>query len=133
MKHKLINKKKNDLLKASLIVSMISVFGKFIGFARDSVIAAFYGISWKTDAFFLAQSMPSIVFPAVCNSLSTAFLTIYVAKRVENDEAADRYGSQAVTFSIFLAISLSIIAIILTPIIVRLLAPGFSEAQSELA
>lgn len=125
--------KKNNLLKTSLIVTIISVLAKFIGFARDAVIAAFYGANWKTDAFFFAQSMPGIVFPAVCNSLSTAFLTMYVTKSVEDKTEADVYGSKAVTFSVFFAIVLSIVAILLTPIIVPFLAPGFSLEQIELA
>lgn len=123
----------SKLLKASFIVTAISLLGKFIGFLRDAVIAAYYGANWLTDAFFFAQSMPGIIFPAVCNSLSTAFLSIYVSKNVESRDAADKYGSKALSFSVALAIALSIIAILLTPIIVPLFAPGFTEAQSELA
>lgn len=126
-------KSQGRLLKASIIVTLISLFGKVIGFLRDAVIAAYYGANWQTDAFFFAQSMPSIIFPAVCNSLSTAFLSIYVTRSVEDRNSADEYGSKAVTFSAFLAITLSLLAIILTPVIVPLFAPGFSEPQYELA
>ncbi len=128
-----MGKSQNRMLKASMIVTIISLAGKVIGFIRDAVIAAYYGANWQTDAFFFAQSMPGIIFPAVCNSLSTAFLTIFVAKSVENSDEADKYGSKALTFSAVLAIILSLIAIVATPVIVPLFAPGFSEAQAELA
>ena len=93
------NQKK--FLKASFLVSAISLMGKVFGFVRDAVIAAFYGASWQTDAFFFAQSMPSIIFPAVCNSISTAFLSVYVSKSVENKEMADQYASNTLLFSSF--------------------------------
>ena len=128
-----MGKSQSRLLKASIIVTFISLLGKVIGFIRDAVIAAHYGANWQTDAFFFAQSMPSIIFPAVCNSLSTAFLSIYVSKSLESKDEADQYGSKAVTFSAFVAIALSLIAIILTPIIVPALAPGFNKEQIELA
>ena len=128
-----MTKPQNHLLKASIIVTAISLLGKVIGFVRDAVIAAFYGANWQTDAFFFAQSMPGIIFPAVCNSLSTAFLSIYVSKCVEDKKIADAYGSKAVTFSAILAIGLSGLAIIITPVIVPLFAPGFTVPQSELA
>jgi putative peptidoglycan lipid II flippase len=123
----------NRLLKASVIVTVISIIGKFLGFARDAVIAAFYGANWQTDAFFFAQSMPGIIFPAVCNSLSTAFLTAYVAKSVEDRDNADLYASKAISFSFILAITLSGIAIIITPFLVPFFAPGFSTNQTALA
>lgn len=128
----MVNSQKK-FLKASLFVSAISLLGKIFGFARDAVIAAFYGASWQTDAFFFAQSMPGIVFPAVCNSLSTAFLSIYVSKSVEDREKADQYASNTLLFSSFLAIGLGMLAIVLLPLLVPLLAPGFSENQSTLA
>ncbi len=121
------------LLKASVIVTIIGILGKFLGFARDAVIAAFYGATWQTDAFFFAQSMPGIIFPAVCNSLSTAFLTAYVSKSVENKEGADLYASKAISLSAFLAIILSGIAIVVTPFLVPVFAPGFAPKQTELA
>lgn len=120
-------------LKASIIVTAISLAGKLIGFVRDAVIAAYYGANWQTDAFFFAQSMPSIIFPAVCNSLSTAFLSIYVSKSVEDRRGADEYASNILSFSVFSSIGLSILAIILSPILVPLFAPGFSDKQSALA
>ena len=121
------------VLKASIAVSAISLLGKVFGFARDAVIAAFYGANWETDAFFFSQSMPGIIFPAVCNSLSTAFLSIYVSKSVENRENSDTYASNMLLFSSILAIALSTLAVLLSPVLVPLLAPGFSNDQTALA
>lgn len=129
----LVNQSKSHLLRASILVIIISLAAKVVGFARDAVIAAYYGANWQTDAFFLAQSMPSIIFPAVCNSLSTAFLSIYVSKSVGDKRDADAYASNILIFASLLTVCLSVLAIILSPVLVPLFAPGFSENQSTLA
>lgn len=128
-----MNNRRNKLLTASIVVTIIGLAGKFFGFARDAVIAAYYGADWQTDAFFFSQSMPGIIFPAVCNSLSTAFLTCYVSKQVNDKEQADIYGSKIITFSSAIAIMLSFIAIAIVPVLVPVFAPGFSSNQTTLA
>ena len=128
-----MKKGKTGILTISIVVSIIGVLGKFLGFARDAVIAAIYGANWQTDAFFFAQSMPAIIFPAVSSSLSTAFLASFVSKNDETESKADLYGSKAICFCIVFAIGLSILAVVLSPVIVPVFAPGFSINQSTLA
>ena len=130
------NKKdgQNTLIKASLIVSIITVLGKGIGFIRDAILAMFFGGDWEMDAFFFAQSLPSTIFPAVCNSFSTAFTTIYVTKcTMDSSKESDEYASKMIQVSAVVAIILSVIAELMMPILVSLLAPGFNKAQSTLA
>ena len=76
----MIRSSKYHVLTVTVIVSFIAIIGKLIGFLREAVIAAFFGATSATDAFFFAQSMPAMIFPAVCSSISTAFITMYVTK-----------------------------------------------------
>jgi putative peptidoglycan lipid II flippase len=127
-------KTSHSLFKASAIVTVIILFGKVIGFARDAVIAAFYGATSQTDAFFFAQSMPAMIFPAVCNSLSTAFVSLYVSRTIEHGEAeGDKFASRMLVATLALALGLSVVALVLTPWIVPLFAPGFRGDQLQLA
>lgn len=129
-----INNKNNDIFKASIIVTLIIILGKIFGFARDAVIAAFYGANWQTDAFFFAQSMPSMIFPAVCNSLSTAFISLYVSHSIENGEkAGECFASRMLISTIGIAALLSILSIFFAPWIVPILSPGFTAIQTRLA
>lgn len=121
------------LFKISAIVGLIVIAEKFVGFAREIVIAAVYGATWQTDAFFLSQSLPNVIFPAVCNSLSTAFLSIYVSKIVSDEQAADRYASKIICVSAIIAAVLSLLAIFLLPVLIPLLAPGFNVDQTKLS
>jgi len=127
-------KSSHSILTASIIVTVIILLGKIFGFARDAVIAAYYGANWQTDAFFFAQSMPAMIFPAVCNSLSTAFISLYVSRSIEDGEdSGERFASRMLISTICIAAALSIIAIVFAPWIVPVFAPGFSVVQTQLA
>ena len=123
----------SNIINASVIVSVIVVIGKVTGFARDAVIAAFYGVNWQTDAFFFAQNMPSMIFPAVCSSLSTAFISLYVSHSIKKGEkSGERYASRMLISSILIAVALSILALVFAPWIVPVFSPGFTEEQTIL-
>lgn len=135
MKKIFTSKRKNSsLLYTSVFVSLLVILSKLFGFGREALIAAYYGATAETDAFFLAQSMPGMIFPAVCNSISTTFVSLYVTRLVtEREEDADRYASRMVAAAMLLGVLLSLLGVLLSPVLVPLFAPGFSGSQQALA
>lgn len=117
---------RHGLLKVTFIVSIIAIMCKLLGFVREAIIASYYGANSATDAFFFSQSMPGMLFPAVCNSFSTAFISIYVTKYVQDDvNDSDMFASKSLITAIGISIFLSILAVIFAPHIVPIFAPGF--------
>jgi putative peptidoglycan lipid II flippase len=126
-------KKSKSILHATVAVSLMAIIGKALGFIRAAIIAAFYGATAETDAFFFAQGMPNMIFPAVGYSLGMTFTFLYV-KRITNDEAeGDKYASRMISSGLGLGVVLGIAGALISPILVPLLAPGFSTEQSSLA
>lgn len=124
----------SPLLLTSAAVSAVILLGKLLGFARETLIADYYGATWKTDAFFFAQNMPGMIFPSVCNSISTAFISLYATKLAqEAAEDADRYASRMLLASLLLGLVLSGAGTALMPLLVPLFAPGFGGEQLALA
>lgn len=122
------------LIKAAILVSIMTIISKPLGFIREAIIAAYYGATSQTDAFFLAQNMPALLFPAVCMSLSTAFLTMYVSKSIKDGEQeGNEFAYSAILFNIVISSVLSLFAFIFSPIIVKLFAPGFDRETLLLA
>lgn len=128
------NKTTQIIMKATLGVAIITIVSKVFGFVRDALFAAYYGSNNATDAYFFAQNMPKMLFPAVCNSIATAFLSIYVSKSVQFDHyEGDKYASKALSVAGLIAVSLSILGIIGANWIVPLLAPGFDAETMSLS
>lgn len=125
---------RENIVKATILVSIMTIINKPLGFIREAIIASYYGASSQTDAFFLAQNMPGLLFPAVCVSLSTAFLTLFISKSViDGSEKANNFASSAITLNLIIAGILSLLAFIFSPFIVKLFAPGFDEETLILA
>lgn len=122
------------IIKAAMLVSIMTIISKPLGFIREAIIAAYYGANAQTDAFFLAQNMPALLFPAVCMSLSTAFLTMYVSKSIKyGEQEGNEFANSAILFNIAISGILSLFAFIFSPIIVKLFAPGFDKETLLLA
>lgn len=126
--------KGRSLIKATIIVSMLVILCKLLGFAREAIIAAYYGANADTDAFFFAQGMPATIFPSVCNSISTAFTATYVKRRVEGSiDNGNAYASAMLITTSAIGITLSIGGVLLAQWLVPIFAPGFIGSQRELA
>lgn len=119
------------ILKSIFLVSSISFFTKYIGFFREIIIAKYYGANWVTDAFFLAQNMPGLIFPSICDSFGTSFISVYLNldKKIEKK----KFLLKSLMFLILLSIFLTLLAFIILPVIVKILAPGFPMKTLKLS
>lgn len=127
-------KKYNSIIEATVVVTALVILEKILGFGRQGVIAAYYGANAETDAFFFAQGMPSMLFPAIGNSLALAFTSAYTKRMTERGELeGDHYASRVLVSVTVMGIILSLVGILISPLLVPLFAPGFSAAQTTLA
>lgn len=125
---------KPSLLRTTISISLFIILGKFFGFAREAIIAAFYGATAETDAFFFANSMPTMILPAVCDSTAAAFTTLYVKRLTERGEKdGDGYAARMTFAALIMAAILAAIGASLTPVLVPVMAPGFAGQQLSLA
>ncbi len=49
-----------SILRAAWMIALVTIASKFIGFARDMVVANFYGATMVSDAYFYALQIPSL-------------------------------------------------------------------------
>lgn len=129
----MLGKKHNSITRAAILVALLTVISKILGFGREALIASYFGASAETDAFFFAHSMPEMVFPSVCNSISTAFITLYISKLAIDKIEGNKFASRMLFQTILIGIVLAIIGVLLSPFLVKLFAPGFSGGQFLLA
>ncbi len=53
-------KDSGGVLKAAWLIALVTIASKFMGFARDMVVANFYGATMVSDAYFYALQIPSL-------------------------------------------------------------------------
>ena len=118
---------KTRIVKAAGVVGAATLLSRILGFIRDGVIAWFFGAGFSSDAFIAAFRIPNLLRRLFAEgSLSSAFIPVftqYIVRRGQ-PEAFHLARSAFRLLGVFL-ILVSIGGILLSPWIVKLMAPGF--------
>jgi len=125
---------KKSLIKSTGTIGIATAASRVLGFIRDIVIANFFGTGLAAQAFFVAFRIPNslrdIVGEGAMNSAIVPVLTEYRTK----GEDKEFLRVSRILFNISLAALsiLTVLGIIFSPLIVRLIAPGFVREPSIL-
>jgi len=125
---------KSRLIKAAGVVGSATLVSRILGFVRDAVIAWFFGAGFSSDAFIAAFRIPNLLRRLFAEgSLSSAFVPVFAEYVVNNnqDEAFSMARSAFRLLSIVLFL-VTVGGILLSPWIVRLIAPGFDAEKISL-
>lgn len=105
---------------------------RILGFIRDMVIAFFFGTSGLLEVFLVAFRLPN-VFRSLLGEEAVDAVVIPVISEHKNDDYF-KLLTRRLLFFVFCALSaIVVIGIIMAPLIVRIVAPGFvSDPQKFL-
>lgn len=122
--------KKKFLYNTSIVIIIFS-FNKILGFFRESLIAANYGATNSSDAFYFAMSMTSLIF-----IVSGAFTQIMkpIVIKIQNEksiEAGEKFFNGLLNFIGLLLFVGCIVLGIFSKEIVALFAQGFTVEKIE--
>jgi len=108
---------------------------RIFGFLRDAVIAWFFGAGMVSDAFFVAFRIPNLLRRLFAEgALTVTFIPVFTEQLSRNGKEA-ALKMAAATFrllSVILALA-AVCGVLLAPLIVRVIAPGFIDAPQQFA
>ena len=117
-----------------LLVMIITILSKFLGFGREVALSYVYGASAVTDAYLISQTIPYVIFSFVSAGIATGFIPLY--SRILNERGqleANRYTNN-LSNALLLVISIVVgFVLLFTQPIVKLFATGFGGETLELA
>lgn len=120
--------------KTAMLIMLITIFSKILGFGRDITLSYFYGASDISDAYLIALTIPSVIFGFIGTGLSTAYIPIYSKIEKEfNSEEGNRYTNNLINIILFITAGVFILGIIFTEPIVKMFATGFEGTTLQLA
>src|SRR5919106_4940304 len=110
-------------------VGSFTLLSRITGFARDIVLAAVLGAGPVADAFFVALRLPNH-FRAIFaeGAFNAAFVPAYA--RIRQQSGADPsklFADRIFTLLFIVQAVLLAIALIFTPAVISVLAPGFAH------
>jgi putative peptidoglycan lipid II flippase len=123
---------RQSFFQASVLLIFFSFLSKALGYVREMAIAGYFGARYFTDAFFLAQVIPISGASLITIAFPLVFIPLYIAEREKDEKSAEKFASGifwgVFTFALLFTIVLLLFSVPLTKVI----APGFSGQQLEL-
>ncbi len=120
---------KEKIARATGVVGTATFLSRVLGYLRDMVIAYFFGAGLATDAFFVAFRIPNTMRRLFGEgSLTVSFIPVF-SEYLHQREARDweRLVNEAFTGLSMVLAAISLVGVILSPWLIRILAPGFVD------
>ncbi len=125
------------VVRAAGVVGIATMLSRVFGFLRDMVVAGLFGAGLTTDAFFVAFRIPNLLRRLLAEgSLTVSFVPVFT-EYLRNKTRQEALELANVTFTALsiLLVAVSLLGVLFSPLIVTVMAPGFSRmpAQYDLA
>src|SRR5262245_55339504 len=123
------------MISRILTVGGFTLVSRVTGFLRDIVLAALLGAGPVADAFFVALRLPNH-FRAIFaeGAFSAAFVPAYARVRAQGGaDPAKLFADRIFTLLFASQVILLAVALVFTPEVIALLAPGFSKDPGRFA
>lgn len=124
----------SGLVRAGLILSAAFLASRVLGYVRTVVLGTTFGAGPELDAFFAAFRLPDLIYQAVAaGAMGSALIPVLSGLLASGDRV--RAWRVVATVANLLLLALTILAVaafIAAPALVRVLAPGFDDADLAL-
>ena len=117
------------LFKIISIVGSLTFLSRILGYFRDLLIARVIGAGLISDCFFVAFKLPNL-FRRILGegAMNAAFIPVVSGVRAKSGKKnADVFFSNIFSFLLVALLAFVLILEILMPLIITLIAPGFSD------
>jgi putative peptidoglycan lipid II flippase len=122
------------ITKAASVVGFATLLSRIMGFLRDMVVARSFGAGMMTDAFFIAFRIPNMLRRFLAEgSLVISIVPVFNEYiTLKTKEETNTLAKITFTFFFIVLAAVSILGILLSPLIIRLIAPGFISNPEKL-
>jgi len=128
-----LNKEFKGVNEAALLLGGFALLSQILGLVRDRTLAHIVGPGPMLDIYYAAFRIPDFLYLSIASLASITVLMPFLMSRMNKDNDANEKAKAFINnifsaYLIFMVIASLLIAIFM-PYIVRLIVPGFSEAQ----
>lgn len=125
--------RKEKLLHSTMMVTLVIILSKAVGFGRDMVTTAYFGRTALNDAYTSAYSLFYLPVLLFNSCISATLIPLFVEDRERSGLAhANRFASNSINLFALAALVVSAIMYILAEPLVRLVYVGFDAEKTAL-
>ncbi len=128
------NRPTETVAGAALIVSIAGILSRIFGLFRDRILASQFGAGDTLDIYYAAFRIPDLIYNLlIVGALSAAFIPVFTGLvSYHKKKEAWKLASNILTVQVISVMIVSIVMIIFTPQIMRIITPGFSDEKMNL-
>lgn len=125
--------RKEKVLHSTMLVTLVIILSKAIGFGRDMVTTAYFGRTMENDAYVSAYSLFYLPVLLFNSCISATLIPMYVSERSKYTlKHSNRFASNAINLFALLALIVSAVMFALAEPLVKLVYHGFPAEKIAL-
>src|SRR5947208_1683822 len=111
-----------------------SSLGIVAGVVLDVMVVALFGMSWRTDAYFIAVTIPLVIITLMMLQATRVVQPLFINKRqTEGEDGGWNYLNLIMTGGTAIVAACSAVGVVLSPLLMRSQAAGSPTSMSFLA
>jgi putative peptidoglycan lipid II flippase len=123
-----------NITTAALILAGFSFLSRLLGLWRDRLLAGRFGAGSDLDVYFAAFRIPDFIYNIlIAGGIIVALVPLFSEYFLKDKKRAWDFIDNLLNVSSFLLVLVSIVGVIFTPALLRIITPGFSPEQFSLA
>ncbi|HEY3275877.1 MAG TPA: murein biosynthesis integral membrane protein MurJ [Syntrophorhabdaceae bacterium] len=115
-----------DIVRKGSVITVITLISRPIGYVREAIQAYLFGATLLVDAFIIAFNFPELVQTLFFSGATSAFLVPVCTKYMKNEREYSEIYSTFINLSLLITFFVSLLLLLFSSGIVKLIAPGFS-------
>ncbi len=126
------HKPRPSVFRAASTVALFTLLSRIFGFARDMVVANYFGTKSMADAFFVAFRIPNMLRQLTAEgALSAAFVPLFAKTIIDDREKAFRFANNLLTVLTIFLTGITVLGIIFAPLLLKGFAAGFTDQPEK--
>ncbi len=127
-----LHRQSHSISSAALMLGAASFMARLLGVLRDRILAGMYGAGPTLDAYYVAFRIPDMLYNfVILGTLSAAFIPLFASERTRDKHWA--FANNILTIIATFLVVASGALWLCAPLLMHILAPGFTLAQHDLA
>lgn len=131
---RIFSKEYGSINQAALLLGVFAFLSQILALFRDRAMAYFIGPSPTLDAYYAAFRIPDLIFISLASLASITVLIPFLVSKMNGEKVtaeARKFLNDVFTVFFITMIAVSAVAFFLMPLIIPVIAPGFSPPMQE--
>ncbi|MDD2696952.1 MAG: murein biosynthesis integral membrane protein MurJ [Candidatus Pacebacteria bacterium] len=133
MLNRFLNIQTKSISGAAGILAISALISRILGLLRDRLLASTFGASSNLDVYFAAFRIPDFVYNIlIAGGIIVAFLPLFSEYFLKDEKETWKFTNNVLNVFFFFLVLVSFFGVILAPVLLKIITPGFNSQQLSL-